>query len=665
LLSFPEASAFACGDRRASLISKMSIPQGVRALGRVALAIVPLGLIWSLAISPSPAMPVRAVIVAVSLLALISPAEALIVVALMTPMGDLIGIGMDASIRIAEAVVVAFFAGWLLRPVLNHKSGPSPTLPVRYSAWGLAAIILASIAVQALHLRRTTPAAWMGASSVLEHAYFNVTGSDPIGAINGARLVEGLALSAAVVVLLRKKPMLAVWLPEALGAGCAAAAVASLLLWRGMAFPAVLARHALIGDRVVAHVGDLNAAGSYFALLLCLAAGMAVRERSSKRIGWSAVTASALIGLWLCVSRSATAAALLAIATAASWSMTRRWSRQHRYRLLALVVIAIAVVSFALERQREQDPTYRGTGFRIQFAETSYRMIRARPWFGIGIGQYYPTSPLFFTPPLASAYGAENAHDYFLQLAAEVGMVGFAACAILLAGTAWLVARTLAGAPDDYRLLGLAAGVAAFLLTCVTGHPLLVSEVAYSFWIAAGLLLVLSSPVRVDIGVGRAFEGMTPKRAAFAAGLLLLAVSIPIRAREPLPGMTRTRAIDGLYEWEKGKDGRRYRRTDEYASVFVEGNPRWAEIPMRAPIEDHGATPVGVEISVEGNRGQRWLIGNEWTPVRIQLPPSKSPTLSVRRINIKTDRPRSATEQAAGNTRAVGVQIGESVVPAG
>src|SRR5204863_8632156 len=221
----------------------------------------------------------------------------------------------------------------------------------------------------------------------------------------------------------------------------------------------------------------------------------------------------------------------LAIATATSWWMTRHWSRQHRYQLLALVVIVITVVSFTLERQREQDPTYPGAGFRIQFAETSYRMIRARPWFGIGVGQYYPTSPLFFTPPLASAYGAENAHDYFLQLAAEIGLVGFAACAMLLAGTAWLVARRLAGAPDDYRVLGLAAGVAAFLLTCITGHPLLVSEVAYSFWIAAGLLLVLSSPIRVDSGAGRPFVEVTPRRAVFAAGLLLLAVSVPIRAR--------------------------------------------------------------------------------------------------------------------------------------
>jgi hypothetical protein len=78
-----------------------------------------------------------------------------------------------------------------------------------------------------------------------------------------------------------------------------------------------------------------------------------------------------------------------------------------------------------------------------------------------------------------------------------------------------------------------------------------------------------------------------------------------------------------------------------------------------------GKTPVGVVISVEGNRGQRWLIGNEWTSVRIQLPPSKSPALNVRRINIQTDRPQSAADRPPRNARAVGVLIGESVVPTG
>ena len=54
-------------------------------------------------------------------------------------------------------------------------------------------------------------------------------------------------------------------------------------------------------------------------------------------------------------------------------------------------------------------------------------MIRSHPWLGLGIGRYYQASSMFLNPQLAFAYGSENAHDYFLQLAAELGLLGFAA----------------------------------------------------------------------------------------------------------------------------------------------------------------------------------------------------------------------------------------------
>ena len=51
-------------------------------------------------------------------------------------------------------------------------------------------------------------------------------------------------------------------------------------------------------------------------------------------------------------------------------------------------------------------------------------MIDARPLFGVGVGQYYRTSPQFLSPQLAWTYGFENAHNYFLQIGGELGLVG-------------------------------------------------------------------------------------------------------------------------------------------------------------------------------------------------------------------------------------------------
>src|SRR5205823_12524644 len=63
-----------------------------------------------------------------------------------------------------------------------------------------------------------------------------------------------------------------------------------------------------------------------------------------------------------------------------------------------------------------------GFEMRRDFAMASARLIAARPVFGVGIGQYYPLSGLVLSPWLATVYGNENAHNYFLQISAELGL---------------------------------------------------------------------------------------------------------------------------------------------------------------------------------------------------------------------------------------------------
>ena len=151
--------------------------------------------------------------------------------------------------------------------------------------------------------------------------------------------------------------------------------------------------------------------------------------------------------------------------------------------MFAAVLAALVTGSAIWALRSELAGTQSGAGFRVQFAQSSVRMIRTHPWLGLGIGRYYQASSMFLNPQLAFAYGSENAHDYFLQLAAELGLLGFAAIAVMLIGAAVPPLRAMARAPDNYRLLGLIAGVAVFLTTCTTGHPFLAPEVAFPFWL--------------------------------------------------------------------------------------------------------------------------------------------------------------------------------------
>ncbi len=361
----------------------------------------------------------------------------------------------------------------------------------------------------------------------------------------------------ATVTLFRQGPRLAERLPAAIAISAGLAGASSVLLWLGVAPATVVARYARIGYRVSAHVADLNAAGSYFAMALCLALGMAIRARRQARAWWLVAVLATAIGLWFAGSRTATAAFAVTAATAIAWVGTSRL--QPKTRVVAFVTLAALALALGSFRARglERDPTYRGAGFRTQFNESSLRMLAARPLFGVGVGQYYRTSPLFLTPELAWTYGNENAHNYFLQVGAELGLIGLALFAAWAGVGLWRAIRALAHQPRDARLLGATAGIVALLGTCLTGHPLLVAEVAFPFWIQFGLVAGLAGSVLLNAEsreIRPARRGPRPWRLAAAA----MVVGADLRARQRRTATNRAGHVTGgrWILWMGNRQGR-------------------------------------------------------------------------------------------------------------
>jgi O-antigen ligase len=85
---------------------------------------------------------------------------------------------------------------------------------------------------------------------------------------------------------------------------------------------------------------------------------------------------------------------------------------------------------------------------------------------------------------------AENAHNYYLQLAVEYG-VPTMLCLLALACTA--LALTLVAAyrsrsdAERLTLLGIAAGQTGFLAFSAISHPLLLAEMQAVYWILGAL----------------------------------------------------------------------------------------------------------------------------------------------------------------------------------
>jgi hypothetical protein len=173
--------------------------------------------------------------------------------------------------------VLAFLTGWLLR-AQDDRRGPG--LPSTIG-WLLACGIVGSIGGLAWQLSPYRGELARTFDGVIHDYYRTDLMSDRLGLVDGARLLEGLAVTAATVALFRQRPRLAEQLPAALALSATAAGAASLVLWLGLVPAATLGQYARTGYRVSALVADVNAAGSYFAMVLCLALAMTFRSK-----GW-------------------------------------------------------------------------------------------------------------------------------------------------------------------------------------------------------------------------------------------------------------------------------------------------------------------------------------------------------------------------------------------
>ena len=198
-----------------------------------------------------------------------------------------------------------------------------------------------------------------------------------------------------------------------------AVSVASGLLAMGVAPASTISRVVAVGlPRYSAAMMDVNAAGSYYVLLLGVTLGVAamLTRRGACLIAFIAIVS----GLALTGSRAAVlAAAIVACAGGAIWIVRSASAMVRVVVAVVLAAILVATVGLAANRAGQSSLEMRGG-----FTRASMRMIEARPILGVGAGRYYRLSRLVLPPSLAWFYGQENAHDYFLQITAELGIAG-------------------------------------------------------------------------------------------------------------------------------------------------------------------------------------------------------------------------------------------------
>ena len=424
-------------------------------------------------------------------------------------------------------------------------------------------------------------------------------------------VIEGLGLACVAERSVREVPerawqLLATSVAAHAGMGLVALATFLRIISEGAtdsALPVSLLR--------VSALTDPNATGAVFVLTIIASIAL-VRLRTVRLLSVGAVVVLSLAALWIAGSR--TAFLVLGITLFAACA-TKWWPNASRGRRLtfgiALAMIVIANVATVFYLPYRSRTTSFVAETRWITARAGLRMARTAPLFGVGIGTFWDRSVEFGTGdmlPLAREadvrqYDAhENAHNNFIQILAEQGLIGLLALGVVLGS---VLQPASARAVRTRRTLWLLAGVGGFILTWFGGHPLLVPEAAFVFWLFFGVLAGLT-PAPDDPRV--------PRRWLWIA-IAILAASIPFRLVAESKIADFSHVGVGVSPWTKDSSGSEYRTAGSHFSLYVPAN-KFVVVTVRRAPDIQG--PQRIEIrSAERLVNAVTVDSNAWTEIKL------------------------------------------------
>jgi len=631
---------------RLAISYRVAALRAIRAAGWLALALLSATPVF-FCFSSSTSLAAAACVAGLGVMAVWNTADAVLLLAAFAPIASTVqqmtGAPRDGYVFL-EVCTLAVLAGAALRAAGRGSRFLATSFDAAILAF-IAVVVtswLAQLPVELLRAEVTGPVASI--VDTLARTYFDRS----IGFFwQTTLLVEGAALAALVARTFRVSG-LAVRLRDMVVAGGAAAAALNVnrlleIAFRSGSFLETLKRD-LQALRFNTQYGDLNAAGSYFALiavLCCAQAGF----RSARQ--WLHSGLLILIGcaLWVSGSRVALGAAFLcgtAVIAIRNAGVVRVFGGSRLRVALSALLLTAALAGTALLWPASRHSSFEyAASTRVGMLQAGARMVRDRPLLGVGISRFYTLFPRYASPQLLQEFQKEtgrpilneNAHNQFMQFAAELGLVGVTSFGWLLV----LALRPSAVEGPTWRI-GVLAAVGAFLLTCLAGHPLLTPLVACPFWIVLGLAASGAPPPQAS-------------RAAFfsrgVAGLLvLLLLLVPVRWRYERREADLRDVTIGLSRWERDAQGIRFRWADKRSTLFVASGAVAVRLRVRSP--DGSARQVNILLDGQP-AGHIVVAPGRWTETNLFFSRPRRPP-AFRRLDLEV---ASDPRAAGGDTRSL------------
>lgn len=437
----------------------------------------------------------KTLIVVIAALGATLPVAGVVALCVFLPISVAIHVLIDATaagVDLTDAWLLAFLCGASVR--VGHAAICRPT------RLGAAALVLMTAVVTSTVVEFAALQAVVPRQPLLRDFWHYLTTNYWIDWLDfpvahlAIRWVIWLLVAIYVEYIVRHAPRRAdvVWRMWLLG-GCAGACIviariAEVLVRAGAADgPTALAL--LRGLRLSVLHSDLNAAGSYFALFLVPAFVVAARGRH-----WATTGAVPLLLIAFAVARSRAAMGAVVLVLVVVWGRAAAASRRVTRLLMVGGAAAVVIASVVAFTARSNVALPQAIEVRVDLSRVALKTIARNPIFGVGLADYVRLSRLQMTADmpllLSFAPNGENAHNNFLQLAAELGVPAVLVLLLLVGPVAALGWR----ATSTPVVTGMAMGLSAFLFSACLGHPFLIPLVGAGFFLALGVTSGLALP---------------------------------------------------------------------------------------------------------------------------------------------------------------------------
>ena len=280
--------------------------------------------------------------------------------------------------------------------------------------------------------------------------------------------------------------------------------------------------------RAYGHFMQPNPFGGYMGLAMPLAAGWGIgwvmerlgQEENARAFAWlgwammgfiaAALTGAALVMSW---SRGAWLGAAAALAVVGSL-----YSRRVAFASLAAVALlgtlivlsGVGVVPAAVAQRFQDIPAFFGMVDvrtveitdenyalveRLAHWDAAIRMWSDHLWLGVGIGNYEPVYPAYALPRWPEPLG--HSHNYYLNIAAEAGLVGLVSYLLLWGAIFFYTWRAIRRNRGWKR--GLAVGIMG-VFTHLSVHNLFDNLYVHGMYLHIAVLLGITGVLFFDDG---------------------------------------------------------------------------------------------------------------------------------------------------------------------